>query len=79
MTKDGLMASTQDIKRLPSSRGVSVYIQPGWCLIEDKYYLFCVDTVSSLFVKRIPQEALALAITSDDWDHNWLIEQLITL
>ncbi|MEO1296507.1 MAG: site-specific DNA-methyltransferase, partial [Cyanobacteria bacterium J06636_16] len=75
MTKNGLTEGSQALKQLPSSRSVSVYIQPGWYLIEDKHHLFCGDTASSLFVECIPQAALALAITSDDWDHDWLIDQ----
>ncbi|HEY9668604.1 MAG TPA: DUF3102 domain-containing protein [Coleofasciculaceae cyanobacterium] len=53
-------------------------IQPGWYLLEKQHLLFCGDTASAKFVKRTPYAALAIAITSDDWDHDWLIERAKT-
>lgn len=54
-------------------------IQPGWYLLEKQHLLFCGDTASPKFVERTPQAALAIAITSDDWDHDWLIERAKTV
>lgn len=50
-------------------------IQPGWYLLEKQHLLFCGDTASSRFLERTQQAALALAITSDDWDHDWLVDK----
>lgn len=54
-------------------------IQPGWYLLGKQHLLFCGDTASAQFVERIPQAALAIAITSDDWDHDWLVERAKTV
>ena len=51
------------------------FIQPGWYSVGEQHYLFCGDTASLEFSEHVPPAALALAITSDDWDHDWLIEQ----
>jgi len=53
-------------------------IQPGWYLLQKQHLLFCGDTASAKFVKRTPYATLAIAITSDDWDHDWLIERAKT-
>lgn len=55
------------------------HIQPGWYYLEKQHLLFCGDTALSQFSKRIPQAALAVAITSNDWDHDWLIERARTV
>ena len=62
--------------KLPSTSPCD--IQPGWYLLEKQHLLFCGDTASAKFVKRTPYAALALAITSNDWDHDWLIERAKT-
>lgn len=54
-------------------------IQPGWYLLEKQHLLFCGDTASPKFVEHTPKAALAIAITSDDWDHDWLIERAKTV
>ncbi|WP_292865665.1 hypothetical protein [Nostoc sp. LPT] len=54
-------------------------IQSGWFLLEKQHFLFCGDTASPQFIERIPFAALAIAITSDDWDHDWLIERAKTV
>ncbi|MEH2178723.1 DUF3102 domain-containing protein [Nostoc sp.] len=54
-------------------------LQSGWYLLGKQHLLFCGDTASPQFVERIPFAALAIAITSDDWDHDWLIEQAKTV
>ena len=64
---------------LSSSLDTSIRIQPGWYLIQNQHYLFCGDTASSQFSQSVPSAALALAITSDDWDHDWLIDQASTI
>jgi hypothetical protein len=48
-------------------------IQPGWCLLGNTHLLFCGDTASPQFNEHIPYAALAVAFTSNDWAHDWLI------
>ena len=50
-----------------------------WYLFERINVLFCGDTASTEFSDRSPNATLALAITSDDWDHDWLIEKASNL
>ena len=50
-------------------------IHSGWFLLEKQHFLFCGDTASPQFIERIPFATLAIAITSDDWDHDWLVER----
>lgn len=57
------------------STSVSISTKIGWYLLQEQHYLFCGDTASSQFYDHVPSAVLALAITSDDWDHDWLIEQ----
>jgi DNA modification methylase len=44
-----------------------------------EHLLFNGDTASSEFFNKIPSVALAVAVTLDDWDHEWLIEQAATV
>ncbi len=63
-----------------SSLSISILnLRPGWYLLGDQHLLFCGDTASPQFSERIPHTAFALAITSDDWDHDWLIERAKTV
>jgi Protein of unknown function (DUF3102) len=48
-------------------------IHPGWCLLGNTHLLFCGDTASPQFNEHIPYAALAVAFTSNDWAHDWLI------
>ncbi|MEH2072598.1 MAG: DUF3102 domain-containing protein [Nostoc sp.] len=50
-------------------------IGSGWFLLQKQHFVFCGDTASPQFIERIPFAALAIAITSDDWDHDWLVER----
>jgi DNA modification methylase len=50
-------------------------IQQGWYLLGGQHILFCGDTASREFIDCIPLSALAIAIASDDWDHDWLVER----
>ncbi|MHC5762543.1 DUF3102 domain-containing protein [Nostoc sp.] len=54
-------------------------IQSSWFLLEKQHFLFCGDTASLQFIERIPFTALAIAITSTDWDHDWLVERAKTV
>ena len=50
-----------------------------WYLFDRVNVLFCGDTALAEFCDRAPAATLALAITSDDWDHDWLIEKASNL
>ncbi|MFN6514077.1 MAG: DUF3102 domain-containing protein [Nostoc sp. CreGUA01] len=54
-------------------------IESGWFLLEKQHFLYCGDTASAKFIDRIPFATLAIAITSDDWDHDWLVERAKTV
>jgi hypothetical protein len=54
---------------------VSLQIAPGWYHLGAQHWLFCGDTASTSFVKTAPQAKLAIAITTEDWAHDWLVEQ----
>jgi hypothetical protein len=54
-------------------------IQPGWYLLEDRHLLLCGDTASPEFFERLPQAAFALAIPSNEWHHDWLINKARTV
>ena len=50
-----------------------------WYLFEQTNVLFCGDTALAEFCYRSPEATLALAVTSDDWNHDWLIEKASNL
>ncbi|MDB9529347.1 DUF3102 domain-containing protein [Oscillatoria sp. CS-180] len=52
-----------------------VTISPGWYRLASQHRLFYGDTASSSFVQAVPQAKLAIAITPEDWAHDWLVEQ----
>ncbi|MGK7895536.1 MAG: DUF3102 domain-containing protein [Xenococcus sp. (in: cyanobacteria)] len=64
-------------KSLPSVMNhTQVEIKPNcWYLFDLINVLFSGDTALAEFCLRAPEATLALAITSDDWDHDWLIEK----
>ncbi len=47
----------------------------GWYSLGHKHFVFYGDTASAQFYQVIPQVSLAIAITSNDWDHDWLIDK----
>lgn len=54
-------------------------IKTGWYKLRDQHSVFCGDTALPEFANRIPYATLAIAITSDDWAHDWLIEKAKTV
>ena len=44
----------------------------GWYGLADLFY---GDTASAQFYQALPQVALTIAVTSNDWDHDWLIDK----
>ncbi|MEL4896705.1 DUF3102 domain-containing protein [Crocosphaera sp. Alani8] len=74
-SQNGEKTIPSTIEELPSSIITIETIQEGWHCLEHQHYLFCGDTASSEFVDRIPYSPLAIAITAEDWDHDWLVEK----
>ncbi|MBE9064280.1 DUF3102 domain-containing protein [cf. Phormidesmis sp. LEGE 11477] len=50
-------------------------IAPGWYQLEGQHLVFCGDTAIPIFAKWAPMAKLAIAITGNDWAHDWLIDQ----
>ena len=57
----------------------SIDVEQGWYQLGKKHTVFCGDTALPEFSNRIPYATLAIAITSDDWAHDWLIEKAKTV
>jgi Protein of unknown function (DUF3102) len=70
-------AKVSSVERVSvASVGVSLdNIQSGWHLLDGQHLLFCGDTASREFIEYIPLSVLAIAIASEDWDHDWLVER----
>ena len=60
---------------IPKATQTSHQVYPGWYQLGLQHQLFCGDTAQAKFFNRIPYTALILGITSDDWDHDWIIER----
>lgn len=55
------------------------YIETGWHQLDGEHHLYYGDTALPDFADSIPYATLAIAITSDDWAHDWLIEKAKTV
>ena len=51
----------------------------GWYQLESGHQIYCGDTAMPKFANNIPYAALAIAVTTDDWAHDWLIEKAKTV
>lgn len=54
-------------------------IDRGWYQLESQHQVFSGDTALPEFVNHIPYAVLAIAVTTDDWAHDWLIEKAKTV
>ncbi|NJL61676.1 MAG: DUF3102 domain-containing protein [Methylacidiphilales bacterium] len=54
---------------------INIVSESQWWNLGTQHLLFCGDTASSDFFANIPHITLAIAVTADDWDHDWLIEE----
>ena len=54
-------------------------IEAGWYVLEGQHLVFCGDTATPEFHSDIPDVSLAVAGTSEYWDHDWLINVAATL
>ncbi|MEM8505071.1 MAG: hypothetical protein AAF716_18190, partial [Cyanobacteria bacterium P01_D01_bin.1] len=50
-------------------------IQAGWYQLEGRHLVFCGDTAAQVFAAWAPLVKLAIAVTGNDWAHDWLIDQ----
>ncbi|MEM7555888.1 MAG: DUF3102 domain-containing protein [Cyanobacteria bacterium P01_A01_bin.84] len=57
-----------------SSLAVGKVIKNGWYVLEGQHLVFCGDTASVEFHAYVPDINLAIAVTSNNWDHDWLID-----
>jgi hypothetical protein len=46
-----------------------------WWLLESKHLLFCGDTNSQQFIKRLPVAAMALGVSAGEWQYDWLTKK----
>ncbi|MEM9274639.1 MAG: DUF3102 domain-containing protein [Cyanobacteria bacterium P01_F01_bin.143] len=51
----------------------------NWYELDDQHKIYCGDTALPEFTNYIPYAALAIAITTDDWEHDWLIDKARTI
>ncbi|NEP17641.1 MAG: DUF3102 domain-containing protein [Leptolyngbya sp. SIO4C1] len=51
-------------------------IKPGWYQLDQQHLIYCGDTASAAFIERLPAAKLAIAVTANDWAHDWLIDQI---
>ncbi|MEL6382091.1 MAG: DUF3102 domain-containing protein [Cyanobacteria bacterium J06626_18] len=70
-----LPPNPQTIDLLTKSVDSDSQLFPGWYHLNSQHLLFCGDTASPKFFSRIPHASLILAVTSDDWDHDWIVEK----
>ncbi|WP_138505852.1 DUF3102 domain-containing protein [Nostoc sp. PA-18-2419] len=82
LTKQALKVETPDLEvTMAKTASVSPVvvnhdqIGSGWFVLQKQHFVFYGDTASLEFIERVPFAALAIAITSDDWDHDWLVER----
>ena len=54
-------------------------IRPGWYQLEGQHLVLCGDTATQVFANWAPTAKLAIAITANDWAHDWLIDQVENL
>ncbi|MGF1675885.1 MAG: DUF3102 domain-containing protein [Rivularia sp. (in: cyanobacteria)] len=59
--------------------GSDTKVEAGWYVLEGQHLVYCGDTASSEFHSHIPDISLAVAATSSNWDHDWLIDVAGTL
>ena len=68
------------ISSKPIMTDTPIEIKSGcWYLFDQINILFCGDTALDEFSQRLPDATLAIAVTSQDWDHDWLIEKASNL
>jgi len=57
------------------SEANELIIQRGWYQLEGQHLIFCGDTATQVFATWAPMAKLVIAVTGNDWAHDWLIDQ----
>jgi len=68
-------AHCTDTNRAKQAAAQKTKVEPGWYQIEGQHLVFCGDTATPVFAAWAPMAKLAIAITGNDWAHDWLIDQ----
>lgn len=69
----------QKLKFNPNKPTIDKIFEAGWYVLEGKHLVFCGYTASSEFRSHIHDVSLAIAATSKNWDHDWLVDVAATL
>jgi DNA modification methylase len=65
----------QEIIRVLANPKQFTNLKPDrWYQLGDRHHLFTGDTRLPDFAANLPEIRLAIAITSDEWDHDWLVD-----
>ncbi|MEL6453128.1 MAG: DUF3102 domain-containing protein [Cyanobacteria bacterium J06623_5] len=68
-------SSEDEVSNVFQSNVPELIIEPGWYQLGGQHIVFCGDTASQSFASWAPTAELAVALTSNDWSHDWLIDQ----
>jgi hypothetical protein len=70
----------QEIVRVLANPKQFTNLKPDrWYQLGDRHHLFTGDTRLPDFAAKLPDIRLAIAITSDEWDHDWLVDMADSL
>lgn len=73
--EDAPKNSKQEIIRVLTNPKQFSNLKPDrWYQLGDRHHLFTGDTRLPEFAAALPDIRLAIAITSDEWDHDWLVD-----
>ena len=61
-----------------NSTAAKLIVDRGWYQLS-QHEIYCGDTALPEFSNHIPYATLAIAVTTDDWAHDWLIEKAKTV
>lgn len=56
-----------------TSNWTPLVVTPGWYRLQT-HLVLCGDTAAARFADQLTDVALALAVTSESWDHDWLVD-----
>ncbi|MGB3297273.1 MAG: DUF3102 domain-containing protein [Phormidesmis sp.] len=67
--------SPSKLAQIAQPPALELTVKPGWYQLEGQHLVFCGDTAARVFASWAPMAKLAIAITANDWAHDWLIDQ----
>jgi Protein of unknown function (DUF3102) len=71
--------ATSEIQPININTNINIVSESQWWRLGTQHLLFYGDTASPDFFAKIPPVTLAIAVTADEWDHDWLIEEATNL